>query len=199
MNNDPHLSESESLEIIRKMINKAKGQFSENGHMYLLWGWVILICSLAQYYMIHFTRYEKHYLVWMLTWIAFIYQLFYVYRLRKKRRVRTYTDDILAFVWITFVILMFLFGFIFSTAPIERYYRLINPGFLALYGMPTFLSGIILKFRPLVIGGICCWLLAVAASYIHYDYQLLLLAAAVVVAWIIPGYILRARYKKANS
>ena len=198
MINEPRLTESESFDIIREMINKAKGQFSENGHMYLLWGWVIFFCSIVQFYLIHQVQYEKHYMVWMLTWAAFIYQTVYLYRMRKKVRVRTYTDEMLSFVWITFVILMFLFGFLFGRILGENYYHLINPGFLALYGMPTFLSGIILRFRPLLIGGIFCWILSIVATFIPYDYQLLMLATAVIVAWIIPGYILRARYKKAN-
>jgi hypothetical protein len=65
--------------------------------------------------------------------------------------------------------------------------------------MPTFLSGILLRFRPLVIGGIGCWVLSVLAGYIDYDYQLLLLAAAMIIAWIIPGYILRYRYQQQKN
>jgi hypothetical protein len=76
---------------------------------------------------------------------------------------------------------------------------MMSPGFLALYGMPTFLSGVILRFRPLIIGGVFCWLLSLSAAYIAYEYQLLLLSAAMIVAWIIPGYAFRARYKKENS
>jgi len=94
---------------------------------------------------------------------------------------------------------MFLFGFLFSRAMGEEYYQYMNVGFLALYGMPTFLSGITLRFKPLVYGGIACWLLSIVACFIYYQFHLLLLAVAVIIAWIIPGYILRARYKKINT
>ena len=67
-----------------------------------------------------------------------------------------------------------------------------------MYGMPTFLSGIILKFKPLIIGAICCWLLAVATPFANYDYQFLLMACAVIAAWIIPGYLLKEKFKKEN-
>jgi hypothetical protein len=80
----------------------------------------------------------------------------------------------------------------------QEYYKFINPGFLALYGMPTVLSGVILRFRPLIIGGVCCWALSVGASFISFEYQLLFLGAAVIAAWIIPGYLLRSRFKKIN-
>jgi hypothetical protein len=195
---EENISGIEGLQVIQSMINKAKNQFSESGHLYLLWGWVVFVCSIAQFIMLHYFRYEYHYLVWLTTWLAFIYQFIYLSRQKKKTRVKTYTDDILSFVWITFVIMMFLFGVLYGRLLGDEYYRFISPGFLALYGMPTFLSGIILRFRPLLLGGIFCWLLSITATFIRPDYQLLLLTLAVVVAWIIPGYILQARYKKSK-
>lgn len=199
MEKEPAFTEVQSLELIQSMINKAKNRFTENGHLYLLWGWAVLICSITQFILLHFVHYSRHYLVWTLTWLVVIYQMIYIYRREKKAKVKTYTDDIIGFIWITFVILMFLFGFLFGNVMGEEYYKFINPGFLALYGMPTFLSGVILRFRPLRIGGICCWVLSVAASYVLYDYQLLLLGLGVAIAWILPGYILKARYKKENA
>jgi hypothetical protein len=191
-------SPQQSLAVIQSMIETAKNQFSENGHLYLIWGWLVFICSVGQFILLSVFRYEYHYLVWMLTWLAFIYQTIYLIREKRKERVRTYTDSIIGFVWLVFVVMMFLFGFLFGRELGDNYYRMVNPGFLALYGMPTFLSGIILKFRPLVLGGIGCWLLSILSLFIPYDYQLLLLAAAMIIAWIIPGYLLRAKYKKVN-
>ena len=180
------------------MINKAKDQFSENGHLYLVWGWVILICSLGHFVLIKFFSFENASMIWILTWAAIIYQTYYLWKRGKQKRVRTYTDDVIAWVWITFIILMFLFGFLFARALGRDYYQYMNVGFLALYGMPTFLSGITLRFRPLMLGGIACWCLSVIACFIHYEFHLILLGVAVIIAWILPGYILRARYKKIN-
>ncbi len=67
-----------------------------------------------------------------------------------------------------------------------------------MYGMPTVLSGVILKFNPLKVGGICCWVLAILSTLVMYEFQLLLIALAVVAAWIIPGYLLKAKFKKEN-
>jgi uncharacterized membrane protein len=196
---EENISGEESLAIIESMINKAKNQFSENGFMYLLWGWVILFCSLAQFILKTVVDYPKHYLVWMLTWVAVLVQIIYLSRRERRRKVKTYTDDIVGYVWMTFVILMMLTGFLIGRSPGIRSETLITIIFLALYGMPTFLSGIILKFRPLVIGGICCWVLTVGSVFVSPDYRLLFLAAAVVIAWIIPGYLLRARYRQENN
>lgn len=196
---DEKLTGNESLQVIHAMINKAKNQFSENGHLYLLWGWFVLICSITHFILLHFLHYEKAYLIWMLTCVVLIYQIVYLRRRGKKTKVTTYTDDIIKFVWLVFVILMFLFYFLYIRVLERDFFKFISPGFLALYGMPTFLSGVILRFRPLVIGGISCWILSGISTYIGYDYQLLLLALAVIVAWIIPGYILGSRFKKVNN
>ncbi len=197
---EENISGQESLLIIQSMINKAKNQFSENGHLYLLWGWAVFICSIAQFILMSYVQYEKHYMVWFSLWLVFIYQVFYLRKKRRRQRVRTYTDEIIGFVWLVFIILMVLFGFlsarVFDT---NKYYSFIDPAFLALYGMPTFLSGIILKFRPLIIGGVCCWLLSIIASFISAQYHLLLVPIAMIVAWIIPGYKLNVKFKQQKN
>ncbi len=192
------ISQQESLAIIESMINKARNQFSENGFAYLLWGWVILICSTSQFILQYIVHYPKHYLVWTLTWGAIVVQIVYYARKAKQRRVRTYTGEMIGYVWLVFVIMLMLCGSLTSRALQPDQYYISNIIILILYGMPTLLSGIILKFRPLVMGGICCWLLAIVAGFLPKDFIVLLLAAAVIIAWIIPGYLLRSRYKKEN-
>src|SRR5438105_3695545 len=102
MQQEEPLSETDSLVLIESMINKAKNQFSENGHLYLLWGWVILICSSTEFIFLKIVHYEKHYLVWFLPWMAVIYQAIYISRKKRTQKVRTYTDEIMGFVWFTF-------------------------------------------------------------------------------------------------
>jgi hypothetical protein len=68
-----------------------------------------------------------------------------------------------------------------------------------LYGIPTFLSGVVMQFKSLKIGGIACWILALLSAFISPVYGLLLLAAGMVAAWIIPGYLLRKKYNEQNN
>lgn len=198
MEKDTGFSHLEGLEVIQSMINRAKDKFSENGHLYLLWGWVVFICSVTQFVLLNYTRFEYHYFVWMACWLVLIYQVFYLARRKKREQVRTYTDDIMGYVWLAFVVAMFLMGFLFGRVLGESYYKMVSPGFLVLYGIPTFLSGIILRFKPLVLGGVSCWILSVISVFVPEQFQLLFLSAAMLIAWIIPGYLLRAKYKKYN-
>jgi hypothetical protein len=196
---EENFSPEQSLQVIQSMIEKAKNQFSENGHLYLLWGWVVFFCSVAQFVLLKIVHYEKYYIVWMACWLAVIYQFVYLRKKNKQVKVRTYADNIIGYVWITFFILMVLIGFLLSQSGDNENNKFIGPVFLALYGMPTFLSGILLRLRPLVIGGIGCWLLSALTPFIEYEYQLLLPAAAMIIAWIIPGYILRKKYQQQND
>jgi hypothetical protein len=194
--NEENLDPKQSLLLIESMINRAKDKFAEDGSMYLLWGWVVFVCSLTQFVLMHFFKYPYHYIVWFASWIIVIYQLVYIRKKIKRRRVRTYTGYILGYVWLTFVIVIFLLAFLIGRLTEGDYYIHISPILLTIYGIPIFLSGIILRFKPLVVGGIGCWVLSIAAMLIdNYDYQFLLIPLAMIIAWIIPGYLLRAKYK----
>src|SRR5437773_5763841 len=196
---EENFSGQESLQVIESMVNKAKNQFSESGTLYLLWGWWVFICSIAEFILLNVVHYEKHWLVWWTMWAILIYQFFYLRKKRSRVRVRTYTDEIIGFVWITFLILMVLLVFLIGRVTDPNKVSLIDPAFLILYGMPTFLSGIILKFRPLIIGGIGCWILSVIATFVSPEYHLLFLPIAMLIAWIIPGYLLRKKYKLSRG
>ena len=191
-NPEMKMSEKESLELIMSMINKAKNRVSESGTLYLLWGWLVLFCCIVQFAGLHFFNYENSYFIWFSTWILLIYQIFYIRKKRKRISVKTYMHEVNGYVWWVFFISLMLVIFIGSYL---KKYEVINPLILMLYGMPTFLSGIILKFRPLIIGGICCWILAVISVFISPDYHLLLVALAIIAGWIIPGYILKQNFK----
>ncbi len=188
-------NEQNSLQLIESMINKAKNNFSESGTLYLLWGIVVFVCSMFQFVAIHFYNNQNAYYIWFLTWLVVIYQVIFLSKKAKKEKVKTYTADILKYVWICFVSCMGILIYILLQ---QKAYYSINPAILVLYGMPTFLSGIILKFKPLVIGGMICWLLALVSVLVPYDFQLLFICAAVVVAWIIPGILLRRKFKNQN-
>ena len=121
-----------------------------------------------------------------------IFQIIYSKKSKKFRKAKTYTRDINRVVWIVFFICLMLAIFICIS---YKRYELINPFLLVLYGMPTFLSGIIIKFKALIIGGIFCWVMAFISPFINIEYHVLLSAAAVIAAWIIPGHLLRNKYK----
>ncbi len=195
MSNQEQLSAQSSLALIESMINKAQNRYSENGTLYLLWGWIIFICSIVQYVLLTYTSIGANAgFIWMLTLVALVYQLYYLKLKEKKETVKTYTDEMIGFVWMVFGISMGLVSFIsMKLGDWQLMYSLI----LLLYGLPTFLTGAFMRFTPLKIGGIICWVLSVLAVYISSKEIILLLVPAVISAWIIPGYLLRAKFKNS--
>ena len=65
------------------------------------------------------------------------------------------------------------------------------PLIMVIYGIGTWVSGGILKFAPLIIGGVICWILAGMAFYFPFNIQLLLLAMSILLSYIIPGHLLK--------
>jgi hypothetical protein len=186
----------QSLQLIENMINRAKNSLSDNGHLYLLWGWVVLACSLIHFAAINWQLWNQPEMIWLLTWGALIYQMIYLSRREKKKQVNSYADEILKAVWLVFVGCGGITGFVISrNGSWEAMYPLI----LMLYGIPTILSGTILRFKPLVAGGIICWVLSIAGVFLPLLYNLLLVSVAVFCAWIIPGYLLQKRFEKEHS
>src|SRR6266700_3173502 len=183
MQDEQEITQQESLAIIQSMINKAKSRFSENGHLYLFWGWLVLICNVSQFVLLHFMHSSRHYMVLFVCWAAVIYQMFYFSKKRRLKTVRTYTDEIIKYVWIVFLVNIILVTIVFGQVLGEKYYLMMGPVMFVIYAVPTFLSGVILRFKPLIIGGCSCWLIAIAALFIEGDYQLLLVSVAMIFAW----------------
>lgn len=196
MDHQNELSAQSSLALIESMINKAQNRFSENGTLYLIWGWVVFICALGQYLMLKLnsTNFKQSGFIWLIIIPVIIYQFFFLVKKKKAERVKTYTDEIIGYVWMTFGICMGLFSYIMAMLQI---WQLFYPFIFLFYGIPTFLSGAIMRFKPLMIGGITCWILALISVQIQTIEIILLLIPAVLAGWIIPGYLLRARFKSA--
>jgi hypothetical protein len=196
-NSEDNFSPQQSLQLIESMINRAKDKYAEDGSMYLMWGWLVFICSLLQFLLLHTFQYEYHYIVWLITIPFFIFQYFYVRKKQRQQKVVTYTDYIVGYVWITFAVVIVLLGFVVGLLTTGEYFTHIIHILLAIYGMPVFLTGVIVRFKPLTIGGIACWILCIISCFITiYDYQFLLIPVAMLAAWVIPGYLLRAKYKQ---
>src|ERR1700710_766942 len=96
-----------SLELIARMINKAKKDYLATGVSALLWGSVMTVCSLVTFVNFYLQWTWPGY-VWFLTFAAVIPQGIISARESKQRKYRTYEDDLMGGIWISFAIAMFL-------------------------------------------------------------------------------------------
>jgi hypothetical protein len=193
---EENFSPQDSLQLIDSMINQAKNRFNENGFLYLFWGWLILFCSVGHFVLLKLNCFTHPEIIWN-SWIpAVIFQFIYLSKKKKKERLKTYGEYLISYIWVSFGICMFVLSIILSK--INGWERM-SSFILMLYGVPTFLSGIAMQFKPLKIGGIICWALAVLSTFFSAIYGLLLVALAIILAWIIPGYLLRKKYNAQNN
>jgi hypothetical protein len=191
-NNTENFSPEESLQIIQNMIDKAKDSVADKSFYFLLWGWLVFIGALLQYTLKVIVRTEAHPMAWNIMFLGFIISIFHGVK-EKGRKVKTYVDDALRNIWICIVIIQTLIVFIFMRrGGWENCYTL----FILLYSIGCFLTGRTLKFPPLVWGAIACWALAIISTFAGYDTNILLMATAILVSYIIPGYLLRKEHKK---
>lgn len=187
------LSTEESLLLITSMINKAKNSYYESGLGALLWGFTNLIC-----FVLAFLK-DTHRILFpfnpfILMIITFILQLYFDSREKKNKKAINYLDDIHKYIWYAFAVSVLILTLVGGYTQIGY---IVLPVLLVLFAIPTFISGCIKKFTPLIVGGIGCWVLSILAFVNKDQYSsYLLVAAGATIAWIIPGFILRANFKK---
>jgi hypothetical protein len=191
--NENELSVKHSIYLIEGMINMTRNHFCEKGHMFLVWGWVILICSTASFISLHYFQDYQLFPVWLLACITIVYHFIYIHKQRKKNVVITYADEINRSIRVAFIIIGGILEIILTKMG-NQY--LINTVLLVVYAIPTFLSGVVLRFIPLKLGAIACCLLAYISTSLPYKFSFLLLSAAIIAACLIPGYLLATRFKE---
>ena len=72
---------------------------------------------------------------------------------------------------------------------------MVNPVIIVMTAMPTFITGVILKFKPLMFGGVVFWVAGAVMFFVAKDDQLLLGALVIVLGYLVPGYMLRKSEK----
>ncbi|MCC5919142.1 MAG: hypothetical protein LAT68_01215 [Cyclobacteriaceae bacterium] len=184
------------LEMIHEMMNKSQREFQSASFYYLFWGWLVFISALVHYLLLTQTNFTHPYAVWATMPIAGIISGIYAAKQQKSSKVKTYIDEAIGSLWL---IVAFAFFGLIAMAPalgIDKVY----PFLILLYGIGTATTGKITGFKLLYISGLLTFPLAVASAYMNFDNQLLVLALAIFISYIIPGHLLKKKeLQMANS
>lgn len=188
---DQEFLPQDSLRIIYTMIEKTKQKISRQSHYFLLWGWGAFIGFTGQYVLkVHF-NYPGHYRIWWISVICAVISVIYSLSYARKEKVKTYVDENMGNLWTGLAISFIVLSAIFVKVGWQNCY----PFFMLMYGTGTFVSGRILRFAPLVIGGAASFALAAVSVWFGPDAQMLFAAAAILLSYIIPGHLLERNYK----
>jgi Flp pilus assembly protein TadB len=188
------ITEHESLQLIQQMIQVAKEDHRENGDGWLIWGWLLLVGSVTSAVLSFLDI--RGYISWVWSGILIIgvvvYFVFHVLR-RKKVKVKTYVQELLDRFGAGFFISLFV---IVAASFINK----VSFGFgyyFILYAFWMYIHGNAIRFRPLIVGAYVNWIAAIAIFLLNNTGLIMIVSAiAVLIGYLIPGYMLQAVYRK---
>lgn len=190
------LTESQSLLVIKEMIQVSKNKFRQDGILFIVWGWFLFFKSLigfAERKLIltyHLKRIINY--AGIVIFIACVVFTVY-YLLKQRKKVQTYIGVSLRYVWISLFVCMVLVNLIQFNVTQNINFELQQPILMVLMAFAVTVTGGILRYRLILIGGGVFGILALTASYLKLPEQLLVESAAWVIAFIIPGHLLFAK------
>ena len=191
------MTEQESLAVIKEMIDRTRTNFKDQSFYYLMWGWLVVGAVIVQAILFN-QESEYHWIVWPIMGLCGgIASGIYGSKQEKKAGRKTHMDNAMMYVWLGFVIYLIVVLLLSATGKFgpdgwKTSFVLI----MGLYGLGTFISGGMLKFKPLIYGGIASFVLVALTVFIpsivaSFNGALMMLAASIIVSYLIPGYLLK--------
>jgi len=187
------LTPEQSLLVIHQTIEKAKREVQENGFHLLLWGTLVVIAGLVDFY-ISYTQGpgNQHYAWAIMPAIGIPVAIIYESRRQKTPAQRNTIHNWYGLIWLGYGI----------SLPMLIVYTVMNhlpptQPIMVVTGFALFMSGIVLSFRPLIWGAAVIWAGAVVCLLTTPNWHSLILAIGVALGYLIPGYLLQ-RAKKSQ-
>ena len=187
----------ESMGIIEEMISRARDEHRENGDGWLLWGWLLFAASVSSVVVIQLDQRNYMSWIWTIMLVAGLLLHFGIAFLRpRKEKVTTYISALLRRLGTGFFIS--LLSMVAASSITGS-----NHGFgyyYILYAFWMFIHGSAIRFRPLIIGAVVNWIAALAIFIVaDFFYTMIISAVAVLIGYLIPGYLLRQQYNKTAT
>ena len=185
------LKPEESLQIIEKMINRTKGNLHDSSFYFLLWGWIVLIGNIGQIIFTKFPNLKNPYLVWLIVIPGIIASFVYGMKQGRKTRTRSHLDRINFLIWMSFLI-----SYVIVIVYMKEVNYKVAPLIFLFARNATFLTGIVIKFKPLIWGGIAFWISVILQFSLPVEFIDYISPIAIVLGYLIPGYLLKIQNKK---
>jgi hypothetical protein len=185
---DKPLSPLESLEVITNAIRKTKDNFKENSSYFMLWGWLIAIASLSFFVLHQYTAFKYYFLPFpVLVAPGIVITLTWYFKKRSVSQTETYSDYFFSRLWLVLGMGFIAVVFVSVSQKIPPFLYT-----LVIAAIGTLASGLAVKFKPLIIGGVLFFAAAIVGVYLPDAYKPLLTGAAIVAGYLVPGYLLKS-------
>ncbi len=187
-----NLTAKQSLDIITSMIHEVNGKVRKNAFYFLFWGWIVMLANLGTY-VLSVVGYPYPYIVWVITIPAWIVTMYRGYRESKKAGIATHLGSITKWLWTMYGICIFTFV-AFSNVLNHQ----VNPLIITVSAIPTFVSGVMLRFKPFMFGGVAFWIFGIICFLTPHETQPLIGAVAILFGYLVPGYLLKNMKEQAD-
>lgn len=192
------LSPEDSLRLIGQMIDDTRQSYQHSSFYFLLWGWLLMLTGIGIFILTN-KHVEEANVLWLVQGIvggitSMVYSKMQDKKVRESKAVTSPVNRGILNIWLGFGITLFfiIFAAVNSgTDPI--------PFVLLVTGYATFMSGKVIRFNPLIFGGICFWAFGVMAFFVAHPYSALVFSVAILVGYLVPGYLLRLQEKQRLS
>lgn len=188
--NEKELHPEKSIQIIESMIQRTKSNLHDSSFYFLLWGWIILLANVGQI-ILSYIEYDKPYFIWLLIIPGIIASAIYGSRHGKKAKASTHLDRINFMIWMAFLVCYFTVIIFMKNLDYQ-----IAPLIFLLAGNATFLTGIVIKFKPLIWGGMVFLVGVFSYFLLPGEYFQFISPIVIILGYLIPGYLLKAQNKK---
>lgn len=182
------LTPQESLRLIESMIGHARRSFSRMSFYFLLWGVLLIGAMIAAYLLRENAQGWQNGAPWGVAGaLGGIISAIHGARDSRREQVSNPMDSTISWLWGAFVITMLL---LIAFTVVGRSDATV--AITMLTGLPTFLTGQIMRFRPLQFGGVLFWVAGIAMLVLHSALATLVLyCASMLLGYIVPGILLK--------
>lgn len=183
---DNTITPEQSLRLIDDTIREAKRSFHKVHFYFLLWGILFALAGVVSHLLMR-NGSPLHWIIWPAMGITGgVVASIYGARQGRKQGATTTMDRVHMWLWTanTITLILLLVGLVARGMDP-------NPYILVLVGMPTFISGALMRFRPLMLGGMLFWAIGLASFFVWQEYSSLVFSGAIVLGYIIPGLLLK--------
>jgi hypothetical protein len=193
---EKNLTPEESFDIINKAIANFKMNYKESSEVFILFGWILTLACFSHFIIFKIVQSKEAFellgLFIMVNWLVFLFSgliiLFFIERKNNRaKKVYSYLDSYNKKLWWVTAVAFFVTIFLCMKLEIAP-----PPFMLLVAGIATTTSALLIKFKPLIIGGISFFIFSIATTFVTNEYLLLLNGAAIICGYLIPGYLLKS-------
>ena len=181
------LSNEESIRIITDMIGNAKKSITKAGSFYfLLWGFTCAIANFSQYILAEVVNFQPSFITWLVVFPAIIATIIYSIKQRNKSVIKSYFDKIYGQIWIAISVAIVCVLLFMNQIEYNH-----NAIILLLAGCGTYITGQMIRFKPLIFGGLSLFIAAFICFSISPSEQNIVAGIGIIIGYLIPGFLLK--------